>query len=141
MENPATGNRYKEKRRKAKKFYRTIGCVWCPALDDYVIFNDIGFRHLIQKGKRFRAQKDQERRFFLLRLVKDILSDPHSEITQREKKPSCLTHRPQEMQPNSCLTFWAITAKRSQNLITVVIRQVNSGDKHFFSVYHQKTAR
>ena len=53
---------YEEAKRRAKLFYQGIGRVWCPALKDYIAFDERGFRHLIQKGRRFRMKSEHKRR-------------------------------------------------------------------------------
>ena len=127
MENPASENSYEEAKKKAKEFYRKIGQVWCPALNDFIIFNSAGLRHLIRKGERPRSRRDQVRRFFLLRSAVGILADPAAEIA----RISVLLD----------MRFWTIARKGNKQIISVVVRQTKSGKKHFFSIYDQKIAR
>ncbi len=49
MGNPIIDESYQKEKKKAKEFYAAIGRVWCPALDEHVVFNNTGFRHLIRK--------------------------------------------------------------------------------------------
>jgi 3-deoxy-D-manno-octulosonic-acid transferase len=48
MENPILENSYRKTRQEAKKFYDSIDRIWCPALNDYIIFNRLGFRQSIK---------------------------------------------------------------------------------------------
>ena len=50
MQDPA-----KEKR----EYYNKIGRIWSVELDDYVSFNNVGFQHLIRKGKAPRSPRQQ----------------------------------------------------------------------------------
>jgi hypothetical protein len=36
--------------------------------------------------------------------------------------------------------FWAISEEWNKEVVTVVIRQVGDGKKHFFSVYNKKSS-
>jgi hypothetical protein len=62
--------------RNAKVLYRKIGKVWCPALNDFIAFDNAGFQHLIRKGKELRPKSEQRWRFDLLEYAKGVLSNP-----------------------------------------------------------------
>ena len=54
-----------------------------------------------------------------------------------------LTHASQIIHRENIETkmqFWALSIKRDGEMITVVVRAVGDGRKHFFSVYNQKIA-
>jgi hypothetical protein len=87
-----------------KAFYRSIGRVWSPQIDDHIMFNNIGFRHLIWKGRRRRSYRDQH--------GKKIIKTPSA-------------------------NFWEFTGERDNKTIIVIVRQIKSGRKHFFSVYDE----
>jgi hypothetical protein len=75
MESPAYEESYEEAKRKAKEFYEKIGSIWCPALNEYVIFNRAGLRHLMQKGPAFRPKSEQKRRFALISHAKRVIEN------------------------------------------------------------------
>jgi hypothetical protein len=131
MVNPLTDYQYKEIRKNAEAIYAKIGEVWCAALGDYVTFNSAGFRHLIRRDRRWRPHNDQKRRFLILPYAESI-------ITAANVKVIC---RVGENASGKVIKFWAITGLRDCRKITVIIRQVGAGKKHFFSIYDQKTAR
>ena len=142
MENPISGKNYEEIKRDAKEFHRTLGTIWCPMLNDYVACNDIGFRHLVRKGHRFRLVTDQIRRFLLLPLIKEILTDPNIKLIFDEKDIAITINKQGlKIKVRSKAKFWKIIKKYDDKTITLVIRQIASGKKHFFSIYDQKTAR
>ena len=60
-------NSYRNKFLSAKKYYKSIGTIKCPALDnELVYFRRDGFEHLIRKDRKIRPIPDQLRRFKLL---------------------------------------------------------------------------
>ena len=111
---------------KYKEFYKTIGSLKCPALDNEVIhFNNHGLRHLLIKKRKWRKPKDQLRRLRLLKYAKLIISSKkvslNSRLIESESKP---------------IIFWSLEMQVKVNLIVVVIvRQIGDGGKHFFSIF------
>jgi hypothetical protein len=67
---------YERAERKAKDFYTTIGHIWCSVLNANIIFTREGFDHLIGKRGTLRPKSERRRRFALLPLAKEILTDP-----------------------------------------------------------------
>ena len=120
MENSATKESYKEIRRRAKEFYKSIGAVWCPALNDYVLFNKSGFRHLIRKNEAPRPRNEQLRRFALLSKAVKILGGTTASMISRKEINAC---------------FWALSERGGGATTKVVVRQINGHKKHFFSVF------
>jgi hypothetical protein len=122
MENPARGNSYEEAKRKAKEFYMDIDRVWCPPLCDFVVFNSIGFRHLMWNVAP-RPKSEQKRRFALLVHLKKILSASDASVFYEQRKG---------------IHFWIFNDKHSDKLIRVIVRQIDGRQKHFFSVFERK---
>ena len=142
MENKITGNDYQVAKKRAKEFYKTIGRLWCPVLNDYVVFNNIGFRHLIRKGHTLRLLSDQIKRFVLLNSVKHVIANADAKMTCEEKEIAfSLNQKGEKIHIRSTAKFWKITTRQGGETVTVVVRQVAFGKKHFFSIYNQKTAR
>jgi hypothetical protein len=120
MENPAFQSEYKKTKKEAREIYNKIGRVWCPALNDYIVFNRTGFRHLLRKNSLPRARNEQKRRFALLPQSALILSDPFVNITHRKEGK---------------FDFWAFTKEHNNRKIKVIIRQIGEHQKHFFSIF------
>jgi hypothetical protein len=115
---------YEDAKKRAKEFYKTIGVIWCPALNDYIVFNKRGFQHLMRKKGLLRPKTEQIRRFLILPYVKDILEDSKT-------LPSHSVREDKE----SRIDLW-IFAANIQNLhVKVIIRQTQTGRKHFLSIY------
>ena len=127
MENPiidpSIKNSYEEAKEKAELLYAKLDRVWCPVLNEYVIFNRSGFQHLIWKGGLPRPKSEQKRRFALLEHAEKILSNPNATFSHEQKGNT---------------QFWAFTEKQSDVAVRVVIRQVGIGKKHFLSTFEEK---
>ena len=102
---------------KYKVFYDTLRNTKCSALNNEEIhFNNNGFNHLVRKGRFPRSYDEQRRRFLLLKFVEEVIIK--GQVTEKRHFGSV-----------SC--FWAIKFKK----ITVIIRQIGDGPKHFFSIF------
>jgi hypothetical protein len=124
MEDIISQKNYRKEAQKAQITYNKIEHVWCPMLNADIIFNSHGFRHLIRKRGILRSRKEQIRRFSLIPSIKGIVEDPAITI---------LNHR--RIINNPTANFWTLSKKNNDEVIKVVIRQLNDGQKHFFSVY------
>jgi hypothetical protein len=120
----------KNKFLKMRRFYQGIGRVWCLVLKDYIEFNKSGFRHLIRKNGILRPYREQRRRFAALTYAKEIIETAQEYFFFEETMKQGIRAR-----------FWSLVAMRSDFLVTVVIRQLGDGKKHFFSVYAKKNPR
>jgi hypothetical protein len=107
----------------AQNFYKNIGSILSPALDNQpVSFNNTGFNHLIRKLS-VRSRNEQKRRFLLLPKVESIITNPEAVIVYRKKLN---------------VHYWTFIHHVDSKRIKVVIRQVNNGSKHFYSVMDKK---
>lgn len=119
--------KYFEIKESARKIYKEIGSIQCPALDNETVhFDDIGFRHLVYKGKARRKTRDQIRRFKLLRFVVNIVLQS-KEFTYKKISTK-----------NRIVHFWSIRNEFEESIIIIIIRQIDSGRKHFFSIMDKK---
>jgi len=136
MENPTRDESYAEAKRKAKAFYKTIGRVFCPALGNYVVFNSIGFQHLMRKRGKRRLENEQKRRFALLRDALCILTNPKVIIIHTTKIETHLQKwRGKKMNQVTRANFWALKEIKNHRTTTLLVRQLENGNKHFFSIY------
>lgn len=115
---------YWQKRLEAKEYYSSLGKVWCPTLSDWVVFNAYGFNHLIRKGGSLRSEKEQMRRFGLLRFIINIITDYEIDLFVRQGEE---------------VFFWGLEKTIGDQIITIVIRQFKGGPKHFFSIMNEKS--
>jgi hypothetical protein len=126
-----SGNSYKKIYAESKEFYFKIGAVCCPAFNNELIyFNRQGFKHLIRKGTRRRDSAEIMRR---LRLF------PYAVQTVRraEKIYSYKVITRQQ----STAHFWILReilhSQSRRIVIRVIIRKLNNGHIHFFSVFDE----
>ena len=131
---------YREIRKKARKSYLELKSVSCLKLDgEPVFFSEAGFRHLIQKDKKYRPKSEQRRRFALLPYAADIIADPSSELTS-DTRTIFLTKKSfgRRIVIPSEATFWAFTNQREGKIVKVIVRRVGNGNRHFYSIYAKK---
>ncbi|MES2215994.1 MAG: hypothetical protein V4481_01725 [Patescibacteria group bacterium] len=107
---------------EAKQKYKSIGSAPCPALNnEQISFNKHGLRHLLFKRGLPRPQSEQLRRLMLVQHAPYILKSGKL-LEYRENIESATIGR-----------FWAITGHNQDTKITVIVRQIGNGKKHFFS--------
>lgn len=108
---------------KFKNKYRKIGKLYCLALNNDVYFNKHGLIHLFVKGRLPRKSEDIVRRIKIFPSVKGIILNVKEIAEYRiTKKGLSIGH------------FWTLKSEINGRLIRVVIRQLNNGRKHFFSI-------
>lgn len=96
-------------------YYSELKPVRCFALDNkYVYFTRSGFNHFLWKGQTPRPQKDQVRRFKLLKFAQQIITTG-VEIEYRFL---------------GGMDYWTLYA----NNIKVIVRKGDRGPLHFFSI-------
>ena len=97
----------------------------CSSLNnEKVYFRQNGFKHLLYKGREVRKPSDQIRRLRLLRQVRNIVASHEVLIEYRKSRNKFGTQH-----------YWALKKRIKSKLVTVVIRQLNMGEKHFYSVF------
>jgi hypothetical protein len=138
MENPVYDEGRLKKELEAKLFYHRIGRVWCPVLDEFIIFGREGFQHLVRKHGVPRPRKDQQRRIFLLPQAKLVIEDPRAKILQRKQELSRAVRFGEKEVVVPPADFWMLARNLDDRTITVVIRQFKGKPKNFFSVYDKK---
>jgi hypothetical protein len=127
---------YGKAKEKAKKTYSGIGAIKCPALGgDHIFFGRFGFNHLIRKGRIPRTRNEQKRRFTLIPHIEKILKNPKAIIVYRKETiKEKVDRHGQKILIESVAHFWAFVEKIEDCNVKVVIRQLEGGDKHFFSI-------
>jgi len=133
---------YEACKKWAKNFYKKIGVVISPALDNqYVSFNNTGFNHLIRKLS-IRSRNEQKRRFLLLPKAEAIIKNPQAIIVYRkEEKKILIKKKETKILKESTIHYWTFVYFTDFKRIKVVIRQINNGAKHFYSIMDRKTEK
>lgn len=128
---------YEKTKRQAKRVYKRIGRVPCPALGgELVAFTSAGFNHMVRKGRIPRPKKDQQRRFALVPHIERIIRNPKATIAYERRETKTVVDRHGEnITLKSTADFWTFMETTDDVVIKVVIRQLGErGQKHFFSV-------
>jgi hypothetical protein len=123
-----------------KEFYKNLGSIWCPTLNDHIAFTNDGLRHLIRKSGIRRTKREQARRFSLLPYAKEIIQDDEVEIIHKENMTTHLVKRHgTTILTQSRASFWTLRKNYENTIVTVIIRQIENKEKHFFSIYDSKS--
>lgn len=108
----------------AKEEYKKIGYVECPAFSgEKVYFNHYGLNHLMFKGRIPRPMDQVTERFNLLIYVKNIIKNTKT-IYNEEKRTK----------DQSEAYFWTIKYSLRTMNIRIILRRLNNGTIHFFSI-------
>lgn len=111
-----------------KKRYEKIGQINCPALANAPVhFDNHGLSHFFFKQGKPRPLDDQKRRFHLFKRVPLIVAV--------SRACSCYRRGKHEAE------FWELTWKNDLEIIQVVIRRINKGEFHFYSVKGKRTGK
>ena len=129
---------YKQVEQKAKDIYGMIGHVWCPALNADIFFTREGFDHLIGKRGILRPKSERKRRFDLLPLAQEILTDPDAQFAC-EGKPMAYRTKINGVYTTIAATarFWIFRKEYDVRTVTLVIRQIGDRPKYFLSIFER----
>jgi hypothetical protein len=86
----------------------------------------MGFHHLMRKKGVLRAEDERMNRFRLLPYAIRIVADPNTLFISENGETF------------SRAKFWICKKRENEEIITVVIRKIGNGQKHFFSVFSDK---
>ncbi len=105
------------------KYYK-VGSRSCPAFNyELIYFGKDGIIHLLQKGGIPRTINEQKRKLYLFRYAITIIETSTDVFEYREIKGA---------------GFWELTHNYNDRVVSVIIRQLPGGDKHFFSIKDRK---
>ena len=125
-------------KKKAEAEYLHIGSVYCPYLDDNVHFSTEGFEHLLFRNKgRARRSAEQYTRLRLLPLAVEVIRKSHT--LQETDRQVIVVRQKLGGKWNSSprwTTFYVFIALIRPNIrIKVIVREVDGGQKHFYSLF------
>jgi len=128
---------YEKIKEDAQNFYKQIGRVRCPALNnEYVFFASEGFNHLIYKGGRSERNKaEQIMKFKLLPKAKLIIETSTTFQEYDESLKSIIRKmRKRTITDTAIVKYWGLVAIIKGFRTKVIIRQIGNGQKYFWSV-------
>jgi hypothetical protein len=136
---PATQNNYEKAKREARAAYRNTGAAWSPAFQCHIAFNVAGFHHILWKQNERRSKREQIRRFALLCRAKPIIEQTKNVATHRQTTVLHIARRRGKKKTRVLKAdFWSLVQKSRDITVTVVIRQLEGGQKHFFSIFSNR---
>lgn len=125
---------FKQLLRERRAWYKTIGKVHCPILNEDVVFNSKGFYHLRYDGaKRERKVKEQMYKLGLLPLVIPVIANATRVVEYKKGQYSERLDKYYEI--------WELNAIVGQQntSVTVVLRRIGTGNITFLSVWKKQS--
>jgi hypothetical protein len=123
--------------KEKQAWYKTVGSVHCPILDEEIIFNSKGFNHLrYDSHHKERLVKEQVYKIGLLPLVIPVIKSA-TQIYEYKKE--------QYSKPlGKFYEIWelrAVVGEKTPTLLSVVLRRIGDGNITFLSVWKHKKIR
>lgn len=121
---------------EAEKFYKSTGSIRCPYFNGEIVFNAKGLRHLkFKSDQQARLRNDQYVRLKLVRLAPEVLKKSHTvqgiwEVRRFEEQKT--NNRWEHVLKD--VWFYEFIAVLNNIRIKVIIKEVQGGQKHFWSV-------
>lgn len=123
-------------KKEAEKFYSSINSVYCPYFNEKIAFNSKGLKHLKFKAdQQARPRKEQYSRLKLLSFAPEVLKKSHTVqgIWKLKRLEEQKTNNRWEkiLKP---VIYYEFIAVLENIRIKVIIKEVEGGEKHFWSV-------
>lgn len=117
---------FKEFLEEKRSWYKKIGKVFCPVLNEWVFFNAQGFRHLRYNG--FGKERDKKQQIFRINLLQYSIS-----VIKLAQNVS--EHRIYRKMGTN-VQYWRLEYLASKkDSIVVILRRVGSGKIIFYSIW------
>lgn len=120
----------------AKEKYCKFSELFCPALNEKISFNSIGFNHIIyKKGGTERDRLSQIMRFKLLDRAYDLISltTTYQEY-EKSKAEFVIKKNKSKIKATKEIEYWGLIAILKHRKIKVILRKVGNGSIHFWSI-------
>jgi len=120
----------------AEAFYENLPDIFCPYFQEKIAFNAKGLKHLRFKAERqARSHGDQYARLKLLYLAPEVLKKSHTVqgIWETKKFEAQKTNNRWENVLKT-VRFFEFIAVLNNIRIKVIVKEVEGGEKHFWSV-------
>ena len=115
---------------RTRELYQKIGSLWCKAVKDNVVFNRYGWIHLsFRSGGQRRLPSDSKLRYHLFKHVHEIVSKSRvvfitdGVITSKRKMRRSVKYYE--------LVYYY---KKDKLFVSVVLRRIEQGKLHYYSV-------
>jgi hypothetical protein len=124
---------FQELLKERKAWYKTVGKVYCPILNEYIFFNSKGFYHLrYDTFGKARTRSEQAYKMGLLPLVIPVIKNAtkiHDYKKQQYSKPL-----------GKYFEIWELkeVVGSQKTLVSVVLRRIGTGNITFLSVWKKR---
>lgn len=127
---------FEEVKKNAEIFYESIGEIYCPYFKEKIAFNTKGLKHLKFKSNRqARSRNDQYARLRLLPIAPQILKASHTiQGIWKTKRFEMLKMNSRWEHIMREVIFYEFIAVLDSVRAKVIVKEVQGGEKHFWSV-------
>lgn len=127
---------FEEIRTKGEEFYKTITDSHCPYFKEKVFFNAQGLEHLkFKKLRKARSEQDQYMRFKLVHLAPEIIKLSNTLQGKWETKQfEYVKNNSRWEHVMKNVIYYEFIAVLKRNRVKVIVKQVESGKKIFWSI-------
>jgi len=128
---------FEEIRSAAEKLYSNFGEIWCPYLQEKVIFNAKGKEHLKFKARhRARSHLDQNVRFKILKYAPEVIKKSHT-IQGLSKTKSFemirSNQRNEEILVN-VIYFEFVSVIEEKIRVRIIVKKIETSQPYFWSI-------
>lgn len=128
---------FEETKEAAEKLYASFGEVWCPYLQEKIIFNAKGIEHLKFKRKNIaRPRSDQYIRLKILKYALDVIKKSHTlQGLSKTKSFEIIrsNHRNEKLLMDA-IYFEFVSVVEEKARVRVIIKKIGSAQPYFWSI-------
>lgn len=134
--NLADRDDFERVRHDAEEFYGSVGEVKCPYFREAIPFNARGWRHILFKSdQQARSHEEQYSRLKLIRLAPEVLRESCTvQGIWETKKIEVMNVNSRWDRLLKHTTYWEFIAVLKGVRVKVIVKQVEGGRKHFWSI-------
>lgn len=134
--NLASKGDFERVRSDAEILYRSLKEIYCPYFNEKITFNAKGLEHIKFKAHRYaRPRSDQYMRFKLLHFAPEVIRKSHTVQGVWESRifeVASMNSRWERVLKN--VAFWEFVAVLEDVRVRVIVKEVEGGSKHFWSI-------
>ena len=130
--------RLDEVKAEAERRYKAVGSLYCPYFEDEVHFSNEGFEHLLFKRRnRPRPGIEQYTRLRMLPLAQEVIRKSHT-LQEHSRQVTIIRQQSSNQwnkRPKWVNYYVFVAIVRPLVRIKVVVREIEGGSKHFYSLF------
>jgi hypothetical protein len=118
-----------------KTTYDSVGSVFCPVLNAQIVFNSIGYRHLLIKPDgTVRDVKEAIYKLTLFSLSIPTIKSATSIIEEREIKTPVGRGKRRKYKEAKTYAITAFVGRKKPVMVRVIILRIGDGNYNFYSI-------